>query len=150
MFLKGRGRGEGGGHTLERMNPPPGRKKKSFSGKRRRGEGGLWLWFMTSKLSQKMFFVRVSDPGVAGAEPRDAHDLTGRDIMPVSALTPPAPRTVEETHETKKKIQPGTVFRTTDRGRQRDRRGLRGGSSSRLKERRGAGGSERGGGREGG
>lgn len=60
MFLKGRGEGgRGGGHTLERMNPPPGRKKKSFSGKRRRGEGGLWLWFMTSKLSQKMFLVRV-------------------------------------------------------------------------------------------
>lgn len=31
------------------------------------------------------FFPPVSDPGVAGAEPRDAHDLTGRDIIPVSA-----------------------------------------------------------------
>lgn len=42
---------------------------------------------MTSKVSRKCpAAFWVSDPGVAGAEPGDAHDLTGREIMLVSAL----------------------------------------------------------------
>lgn len=98
VLLKGVG-GEGGGHTLEKMNSPPEKKILQWwkrRRKRKRGEGGLCLWFMTSKVSQKcsaffFFVVRVSDPGVAGAEPRDAHNLTGHEIMLMSALTPPAP-----------------------------------------------------------
>ena len=67
-------------------------KKKSFSGGKGggrggEGRGGLWGRFMTSKVSRKCSAgFWVSDPGVAGAEPGDAHDLTGREIMLVSAL----------------------------------------------------------------
>lgn len=43
---------------------------------------------MTSKVSRQCSDFSPSDPGVTGAEPRDAHDLTGREIMLVSALTP--------------------------------------------------------------
>lgn len=47
----------------------------------------MWGRFMTSKVSRKCpAAFWVSDPGVAGAEPGDAHDLTGREIMLVSAL----------------------------------------------------------------
>lgn len=55
--------------------------------------GGFMLMVYDLQGEPKMFrpCLRASDPGVAGAEPRDAHDLTGREIMLVSALTRPAP-----------------------------------------------------------
>lgn len=88
------------------------------------------------------FLVRVSDPGVAGAEPRDAHDLTGREIMPVSALTPPGR---ENPHNNNKKNPPRNGVQDHGQRQAELPAGLRGGSSSRLKERRGGwGGGQRG------
>lgn len=86
--------------------------------------------------------MRVSDPGVAGAEPRDAHDLTGRGIMPVSALTPPGK---ENPHNNNKKNPPRNGVQDHGQRQAELPAGLRGGSSSRLKERRGGWGGGRGG-----
>lgn len=63
----------------------------------------------------RFFLVRVSDPGVAGAEPRDAHDLTGHEIMLVFRSHASSAATVEQgkIHKIHREI----VFRTTDRGR---------------------------------
>lgn len=82
--------------------------------------GGVMVSVYDLQGEPKMFRSSggVSDPGVAGSEPRGAHDLTGHGITSVSALTPPWSR--KEIHQ---KNPPQIVFRTTDRGRERHRRG---------------------------
>lgn len=82
---------------------------------------------MTSKVSRE-----CSDPGVAGAEPRDAHD-------PVSAVAPPAPGK-------SRKIHREMLLRTTDRGRQTRRRGCREGARPGFGSGVGGWGTEGGGG----
>lgn len=106
-----------GGHTPERTDTPPRKNPSEVEKEKKEERGGgpvvPVVPVVTSKVSPNVPLVRAPlDPG---AEPGEAHDLSGRGTMSVSAVGACSAATARP--EKPRKIHPPETDRTKDGGR---------------------------------